>query len=343
MRLLFLFLFKGGFISEKSGSRFFAADAGPERPGANTTRPIRIDPMIWSEPKNSKEWIKGMFTLQPLILALILACVLITELRFDWFEHLVGRYLASTNAFRPQSGAVWEASHRTLAARRTLEQIVTERRDSQREARSAGSLAQIADSIADNHETMLSAHHFQALYRQLPAPLAAEIVSPLNLLVIRSKGQWVRTYIEKTEDGLAVYLLNKNNRVLRRLAISRDLLQRIRRNDRAGTCSLDNLPGFENRIYPAELFFTAFADLSEDARQSILPDPERVLNASGPVVRVGIADEIRAGTIELGFEIQNADHPEVTLVRGQDWAIWRLHARIKALRSHAAPERMAQP
>ncbi|MBW2594347.1 MAG: hypothetical protein JRE58_15380, partial [Deltaproteobacteria bacterium] len=69
--------------------------------------------MDWSEPVNFKLWVKRMFAPQALVLVLLIACGLITELRFDWAEHLVGGYLVSTNSFRPQSGAVWETSRRS--------------------------------------------------------------------------------------------------------------------------------------------------------------------------------------------------------------------------------------
>ena len=66
---------------------------------------VSIKIMNWSEPANFKSWVKRMFAPQALALMLLISLGFITELRFDWAEHLVGGYLVSTNSFRPRSGA----------------------------------------------------------------------------------------------------------------------------------------------------------------------------------------------------------------------------------------------
>jgi len=299
--------------------------------------------MDWSEPVNFKLWVKRMFAPQALVLVLLIACGLITELRFDWAEHLVGGYLVSTNSFRPQSGAVWETSRRSTTARQSLDKIVTDRQASQREARGATSFAQIADSFSTSREMMISADHFRALYLRLPVDLAEEIVSPFDLIQQLNTGKWVRTYMEKAGSGLDIYLLNKQNRVLQSLTISPEILETIKRNEDAAKKSLTDLPGFENRIYAAKRFFTACAALPEDIRKSIILDPEKILNAPGRVVRVGISDEIKAGTIELGFEIKKGSHYKVILLQGQDWAIWRLRTFLEEIGAEADTQRVTLP
>ena len=290
---------------------------------------VSIKIMDWSEPANFKSWVKRMFAPQALALMLLISLGFITELRFDWAEHLVGGYLVSTNSFRPRSGAVWETSRRSTTARETLDKIVTDRQASQREARNAASFAQIAGSFSASRGIMLSADHFRTLYLRLPADLAEKIVSPFDLIQQLNTGTWVRTYMEKAGDGLDIYLLNKQNRVLQSLTISREILETIERHENAANNSLTDLPGFENRIYPAKRFFTACAALPEDVRKSIILDPEKILGTPGRVVRVGISDEIKAGTIELGFEIKKGGHYKVVLLQGQDWAIWRLRTLLE--------------
>lgn len=299
--------------------------------------------MDWSEPVNFKSWVKRMFAPQALVLVLLIACALITELRFDWAEHLVGSYLVSTNSFRPQSGAVWESSRRSTTARQTLDKIITDRQASQREARGATSFAQVADSFSASREIMISADHFRSLYLKLPADMAKEIVSPFDLIQQLNTGKWVRTYMEKVGERLDVYLLNNQNRVLQSLTITPEILDTIKRHESAAKNSLTDLPGFENRIYPAKRFFTACAALPEDIRKSIIFDPEKILHAPGRVVRVGISDEIKAGTIELGFEVKKGSHYNVILLQGQDWAIWRLRTLLEETGSGTDTQRISQP
>ncbi len=299
--------------------------------------------MDWSEPANFKSWVKSMFAPQTLALTLLIACGLIAELRFDWAEHLVGGYLVSTNSHRPQSGAVWETSRQSATARETLDKIVTDRQASQREARGATSFAQIVDSVSSRREIMISADHFRTLYVRLPSELAVKIVSPFDLIRQLNTGKWVRTYMEKAGGGLDIYLLNKQNRVLQSLTITREILAAIQRHESAAKNSLTDLPGFENRIYPARRFFTACAALPEDVRKSIIFDPEKILNTPGRVVRVGISDEIIAGTIELGFEIKKGSHYKVILSQGQDWAVWRLHTLLEEIGAEVDTKRKVLP
>ena len=98
----------------------------------------------WAEPKDLKEWSRRVFALRPVLLTLLISSVIILEMRFDWVERTLGAYLATTNPMRPESGAIWEKGRRTLTAQKTLEKIVTDRQSSQREARSAETLSQIA-------------------------------------------------------------------------------------------------------------------------------------------------------------------------------------------------------
>lgn len=55
----------------------------------------------WAEPKNMKDWLQRVFALRPILLTLLVTCIIILEMRFDWVERTLGTYLATTNAARP--------------------------------------------------------------------------------------------------------------------------------------------------------------------------------------------------------------------------------------------------
>jgi hypothetical protein len=287
----------------------------------------------WVSPQDGKEWLRRVFTLRPILLALLISGVLILELRFDWVERALGSYLVTTNSGRPESGAIWEKGKQTLTARKTLEQIVTDRLASQREARGATSFQQIADNVLPGQGAMLSADHFRRLYLNLPPEVARKIISPFELLQLSSKGQWRRTYIEKSGDGLVVYLLDDNNRVLRQLNIYSRFLIAFERHDTVQVETLEDLPPFENRIYAAERFFNALSAFPEEVRRSMLPNPESLLEIPGRIMRVGISDEAVSGFIELGFEITNGSQRNVIIVQGHEWAVWRLRLHLEDKKS----------
>ena len=261
----------------------------------------------WVNPQDIREWFRRVFSLRPILFVLLISAVFMLEFRFDWVERALGAYLVTTNSARPESGAIWEKGKQTVTARKTLEKIVTDRQASQREARDAMTFQQIAASVTSDRGVMLSVDHFRKLYLNLPHEMARQVISPFELLQVSSQGHWRRTYIEKSGEGLIVYLLDGNNRVLRQLYI----------------------PMFANRIYGAERFFNALSAFPEEVRHSMLPNPEALLEFPGQIVRVGISDEAVSGYIELGFEILNGSQRNVIIIKGHEWAVWRLRLHLE--------------
>ena len=294
----------------------------------------------WLGPQDIREWFRRLFGLRPMLLMLLISIIFILELRFDWIERALGAYLVSTNEARPESGAIWEKGKQTLNARKTLEQIVTDRQAIQREARGATTFNQIAANVSAGQGVMLSGDRFRSLYLNLPREVAREIISPYELLGIAGQGQWRRTYFEKAGGGLTVYLLDADNRVLRQLKIAPNVLTYFERQEIAAVEALEDLPFFENRIYAAERFFDALQEFPEEVRHSMLPQPEHLLNTPGQIMRVGISDEAVSGFIELGFEIINGSQRKVILIKGHEWAVWRLRTYLEEKKSsnHGAVE-----
>ncbi len=289
----------------------------------------------WLAPQDIREWFRRLFGIRPVLLVLLISSIFILELRFDWIERALGAYLVTTNAARPESGAIWEKGKQTLTARKTLEQIVTDRQAIQREARGATTFNQIAANVSTGQGVMLSGDRFRNLYLNLPQEVAQEIISPYELLRIAGQGHWRRTYFEKAAGGLIVYLLDADNRVLRQLKIAPNVLAYFERQEIAAVEALEDLPFFENRIYPADRFFDALQAFPEEVRRSMLPQPEILLNTPGQIMRVGISDEAVSGFIELGFEIINGSQRKVILIQGHEWAVWRLRTFLEEKRSNA--------
>jgi hypothetical protein len=176
---------------------------------------------------------------------------------------------------------------------------------------------------------MVNPDHFKQLYLKLPVEIAREIVSPFELLSIFSQATWDRTYFEKSENGLNLYLLDAENRVLKQLVITPELLLTMDRKNVLTAAVLSDLPQFENRIYPGDCFFQILADLPADIRKGVLPNPERLLAQAGQIRRVGISDEATSGFIELGFEISAGTRQEVVRFQGQEWAVRHIRAILE--------------
>ena len=292
--------------------------------------------MDWLEPRSLREWAARAFSLPPILLTVAVLGLLLTELKFDWLERGVGATLVSTNAERPESGAIWEKGRKTQAARTTVERLATGREAYQRMARNAGSLNEIVGTLAPGQGVMLSAEHFRELYQKLPQGFTAELLSPFDLLRLVSEGRWSRVYLEKSADGLMVYLLEPNNHVLRQVKVGAASLTVLARGSTAASRSLEDLSSFQNRIYPAERFFAVLASLPAEVQRSLIAQPERLLEMSGQITRVGISDESAAGLVEIGFETRSGSQPRVFLVQAQDWAVWRLRSLLEGRKGGAA-------
>ncbi len=283
----------------------------------------------WTAPGDVSTWMRRIFSLRPLAVVLTICLIGVSELRFDWSEQIIGRFLMTTNAHRPESGAIWEKGHRTATARQTIDKIITDRQTIQREAREAQSFSQIAQTLAEDHDVILAAAHFQKLYNTLPPERAGELLSPYTLIRMHTQDQWERTFFEPSEQGLRIYFLNRDNRVLHQLTVDRRLLTQIEQNASAHRESLDHLPQFTQRIYPAQRFFTALEQMPEDIRRNIIPWPESLLKAPGRCRRAGISDEVLSGHIEIGLELEDDRQTRVMLFRGRDWAVARLRAVLE--------------
>ncbi|MEJ2038036.1 MAG: hypothetical protein P8X55_03780 [Desulfosarcinaceae bacterium] len=278
----------------------------------------------WYLPASFKFWCLRLITLRTLAIGLLLTGLITTEMRFDWIEVVVGHYLVSTNAERPESGTIWEQGRQAHLARQTLETFMTERQSSQQEARRAASLGQVIDGLGAESGAMLSAAHFVELYLKLPPVLANELMSTYTLLAFISGGQWQRTFLEQQDRQLLIYLLDGNNQVLHRLSVGSALLAHIRRGEVAIDTSLEQLADMRTHIFPAEQFFNALNTFPSAVRKGIIASPEDLLRVSGRIARVGISNRPVAGVVDLGFEVDGVQGAKVLLMQGRFEDVQRL-------------------
>jgi hypothetical protein len=270
-------------------------------------------------------------------LVLVIALLVGTELHFSWLEGAAGNYLLSTNVNRPESGAIWEQGHQSESARRALDQQLNRRQDVQREVRQAVSMGQVIGGLAEGGGAMVSADHFLELYRKLPPILAHELASPYTLLAHRSSGRWRRAFFERRNAALAIYLLDSHSQVLLRIDLGPDLVEHIRRGEVAIQVGLDQLSDFSGAIYSAEHFFTVLNTMSSEVRENVVAQPADLLQVSGKITRVGISSISMAGSVDLGFEVEDTNGVKVILTQGRSTAVLRLKWALERWTSSRSP------
>jgi hypothetical protein len=283
--------------------------------------------MLLTPPGDWRHSGKGGGLRRASILGLLICLALVSELRFDWLEQSLGYYLATTNSRRPEWGAIWEKGRSARQARQEIDKLVADRMTSRREAEDARSFTAIAQILGARESVILPAHRFLELYRGLPLDLAAELLSPYALIHLLSTDRWDRTYFERTDGGLRIYLLTADNRVLQELSLGEEALARLERGETAAR-GRTPLEALAHRIYPGDQFFAALSRLPEDVQRSVIAWPERLLGVSGRISRVGVADEVTDGYVAIGVEIQDRGQEQVMVIQGRDWAVWRLTTEL---------------
>ena len=197
----------------------------------------------WYAPTDFKEYSRRWITLRTALVLLTVVALAATEFRFGWLENAVGAYLVSTNSGRPESGTIWDQGRQSELARQTLSQYMNQRQDAQREVRQATTMAQLVTGAASERGAMISADHFIELYLKLPPVIAHEIISPFTLLSHLSSNRWQRTFFERQDQQVSIYLLDDHNQVLHRLAIGPGLIEHIEQ----GEVAIHTSPGFAGR------------------------------------------------------------------------------------------------
>jgi hypothetical protein len=272
--------------------------------------------------------------------ALAILLLLVLEFRFDWMEKALGSYLATTNQKRPETGLIWETAHNTQQALDSLDEITIDRETVQRNARGANDLSDIASLIADGQSVMISSDHFRSLYMKLARSIASRILSPTELLQLLGENQWERTYIRKIGARLSIYLIDRDNRVLREIVVPDDVLVQIERPHTVFEGSLEKWGARPEETYPADLFFSALDSLPDDIQNEILVQPERILNESGRPVRVGFSPQLQTVWVDIGYELEDGSQRRVYVLPAREWALWQLRTVLENMSSpnHTSPE-----
>ncbi len=297
----------------------------------------------WSEPRDLKTWIIRGFSLRGAVVLMIAMSIIVSEVRFNWLEIMVGRYLAATNSYRPESGNVWEQGRLKAVAEQTLEQMVNKKLVAQREARDATSLVQLFDGLTEAKGAMISAERFKTLYSQIPETAARMLFSPILILRLSSQKNWERVYLEREGGNVAIYLLDHANNVLSYNTINENRIHVTGIDPPTLTGSLDTHAEFAGRIYPAERFFMALGALSAEAQQAVIDQPGVLLSAEGNPSRVGISDEAGGGRIRIAVELMDAQGARCLLVSGQEWAVWEVRQLLEPKLRKRKTDRLRWP
>jgi hypothetical protein len=293
--------------------------------------------MDWCEPRDIRDWVKRCFSLRPLMFLLAVLLIVSLEFRFDWMERALGAYLSRTNQKRPETGVIWDDARRTQQARDLLDEIAIDRGTTQRNARSSENLAEITSLTANNKVVWVSQEHFRSLYMKLPYSIASQIISPVELAQLFGEGRWDRTYIQGFQDQRRIYLIGRDNQVLREINVPAEIVMQIERSQSIFAGSLEEWGAAPERIYATSRFFSALSSLPDDVRANVLSQPERIINAGGRLVRVGLLKQTQPQWVDIGFELEDNAQRRVIVHPAREEAVERLRIVLDSMPALAAP------
>lgn len=285
---------------------------------------------VWPEEAHFRTRILTGISLRGMVMIMVVLTVLISEIRFNWVEKVLGRYLATTNTYRPESGNIWEQGRLRKVAAQTLERITTDQLAAQREVRGATSLTELVARLSGTRGIMVSAEWFRQLYGQIPEVSARALFSPAYMLRISAEKSWDRVYLERDNDKVGIYLLDHGNHVINYTTINSDQLALTGDGSmQVISGSVSDYPEFSGRIYPAARFFMALDTLPPETQQSVLSWPGPVLAMEGSPVRVGISDEVRGTVIPIAIEMETPLGPRMVMTTGQEWAVLEVRSLLE--------------
>lgn len=283
----------------------------------------------WYEPAGLSEWLKRAFSVLNLTVCLLTLILVVSEFRFDWVENMLGSYLASTNSARPEKGAVWETGKHTSIAHESINQIISKKENAEQSVHSADSFSLLVSNLQPGEWVTLEKQQFRELYKGLERSAAQKIIEPAQLVWLLKGSGLDRIFCEGVSQGIKIYFLDAGNRVIRQIEIKKEDTMELEAGERPFFGRLDEMEGFNGRIYSSSNFFDALFKLPPDILPDLMADPETLLEQTGRIVRVGIWNEAKNGYIRLGYEFEEESGRKVVFVNGREWAVWQLSLNLK--------------
>lgn len=283
----------------------------------------------WYEAFGFSESFKRFLSIANIAVFLITFIFIFSEFRFDWIEHIIGNYLAATNINRPQTGALWESGRQTASAYDHLNKIISKKEESKKTIQQAGSFSELAAVIEPEEWITIGKNHFRNLYLALDKSAALKVVEPAQLVWILNSRSLERIFCEGIQDGIKIYFTNSDNAVIHQIELTKTQIDAVEKGEPPIYEPLEQIDGFENRIYPAKIFFDAVFTLPSDILSDLIVHPEILLVQDGTIHRVGIWNEAQNGYIRLGFEFEEKGEKKVVFTKGREWAVWQLSLNIK--------------
>lgn len=291
-----------------------------------------------AKPKRSRWFTSPIFILGIVIILLFL----IIESLFDVAEKGVGEILVLTNSIRPRVGPVWKREINDEIATRQLQEMISEIPEQKQQIIEILSFESMLQHLEQQPEILISKKSFLKIYAQLPYSLAQQIISPYDLLELMQNPRWQQSRLQKSENDLAIYLLDGENELLKNCHLALNQLNEMSQPAAEPIALLENSEEFRGRMIPRAVFLTAFNVLPANIKIFVMNDPMQLIRWDETLQQVAISRYVIDGAVTIGFQIQTGISSSVVRYQASEIAAAALVDQINKILTDkflAMPER----
>lgn len=294
-----------------------------------------------ARPKRSRRFFSSPKFLLGIVI--ILSCLVIEGL-FDVVEKGVGEFLVLTNAIRPRVGPVWKREINDEIATRQLQEMISEIPEEKPPLTEILSFESLLQHLEQQPDLLISKKNFLKIYAQLPYSLAQQIISPYDLLELMPDPRWQQCRLQKSENDLAMYLLDGENELLKNCHLALNQLDGMAQPTAEPIALLENSEEFQGRTISRAVFLTAFNTLPANIKIFVMNDPMQLIRWDESLRQVAISRYVIDGAVSVGFQIQTGISSSVARYQASEIAAAALVDQINKILTDkflAMPERKA--
>ncbi len=280
--------------------------------------------MNWYSPATFSQWRGRWSSIANMSMICITGILLFLGIRVHWPEKIIGRYLASTNADRPEKGAIWEAGKGAAAAKARIANIIKDRETMRLNILTADSFTELARNLGTDQWVKIEKETLIRLYQALPARQARVLMEPLQLAWLVKTKNTSDILCHGKSQGMSIYFMDASQQILGIMEFSPFILRQLQSSQNTARLPLEQISEFSDKIYPAQKFFHAALKLPPDILHNLMEEPAALLSQKGTLKRVSIANQSQAGYVRMGFEFHNQKEIQVVQTRAKEWAVWQL-------------------
>lgn len=242
-----------------------------------------------------------LFTPKTLIILIIIMLLMLLEGLFDIGEIGLGRFIAWTNSYRPQTGPIWQ---RELTGETATQQLQEIEPLPEQKTIEVTSFHEVLNQLESSPEVRILKQNFLKIYTQLSYNIAQQIISPYELLKLIPDQAWTNCLISKDAEELRIYFLDSENQLIRDNYFSLTGYVETAEPDAESGLILEEQEEFQGRVVTRDDFIAAYNALPLNAKIFVMNDPMQLIRWGEAMSHAAVSRYIVDGAVTIGFQVK---------------------------------------